>query len=326
MKKKFFWTDGGQIVGKRLQVAFLAGKLASRRVSKQGNTCWRAWCGFPGCKQTYDFTNKRLQGAQKGFCRSHSTRLGDGGPGTKDAWILERKARLVFIPRQNKLGEKQRTDIFVRCINEACDALVNAYAHRDICGKCLRPPHGYTRTNFAAPRKLRPYESTYNAFLASQKARNKKRKTAIVVEITYDQFLYICENQPNCVYCERPVGRTPYVKKWRPGVKDPLYMRTAYLDRLDPTLGYSVSNVVTACGPCNMTRNVWVSLPEMHLLSAVRKGEMGAAKSLIERHISDFKQWGDEVRHMCLFGGRIRKDPSLLAINQPQKRRKKKTN
>lgn len=315
MKKKFFWTDGGQIVGKRLQTAFLEGKLASRRVSSQGNRYWRAWCEFPGCKKTYDFTNKRLQGAKKGFCRSHSTRLGAGTPGTKDAWILEREPRLVFVPRKSQPGKKQRINIFVRCINEACDRLIDAYAHRDVCGKCLRPAYGKKRTNYAAPRKLRPFESTFNAFLAAQKNRNKTRKTPIDVALTYDQFVHICYTQPNCNYCGRDVGRTEYVQKWKPGTKDPLYMRTAYLDRLDPTKGYSIDNVVTACGPCNMTRNVWVSLPEMRLLAAARKGDIEEARQLLDQHAADFKQWGEEVKHMSLFGGKIRKDPSLLSIS-----------
>lgn len=81
--------------------------------------------------------------------------------------------------------------------------------------------------------------------LRSQAARRGKE-----VSVTLEQFIQLIR-QP-CHYCRSELTPT--------GIG---------LDRVDPTSGYHVNNVVPCCGPCNATRGITWTYQEMLALGPV---------------------------------------------------------
>jgi hypothetical protein len=83
----------------------------------------------------------------------------------------------------------------------------------------------------------RPFENAFNSLLWQAKHRG------IEVNLSYAEFLNFTKS-PTCHYCGETVTWKPYGSQ------------ASQLDRIDNTLGYSVSNCVTACATCNRMKNV----------------------------------------------------------------------
>lgn len=92
-------------------------------------------------------------------------------------------------------------------------------------------------------RRIRPFESLYNNFIAIAKIEGK------VNTLSFKDFLTFT-NTVECHYCRGVIEWFPYYN-----VKyDAQKHRRYNLDRKDNTKGYSKKNCVVCCGFCNMTK------------------------------------------------------------------------
>lgn len=290
MKKALVrWPDGQEIRGKRIIAAFRAKKLIrySREVAGKA-VCWFARCEAPGCQNEYNFSRTNRPGCRKKRCEHHLGKSRIEGRVYSRAILAQHPvAKWVRV----KHGLWHRNVPYFQCqFVEGCAKLVTGDNKDGTKGLFCRA-HGH--------QKLRPYEATYNLFLANQRVRNKTRLRPIEINLRYEDFVKICLYEPNCFYCNKDVGRVPYTGKGNSGV---LYMRAAYLDRLDVAKGYSKRNVVTCCGICNMTRNVYMSVEEMLVLAQVRAGNAKAVTALMDQHEKSLAEWSKKVRHLRKFG------------------------
>ncbi len=89
--------------------------------------------------------------------------------------------------------------------------------------------------------RLRPFESLYNHLKNS-----RARYAEIPVHLTYEEFLEFT-NIRECHYCGDPVYWTEYNLNGKSCATN--------LDRKDNNLGYSKSNCVVCCLPCNRTKS-----------------------------------------------------------------------
>jgi hypothetical protein len=117
------------------------------------------------------------------------------------------------------------------------------------CRTCCRPKS-------QPKRRLRPYESGYNAW-----THRAKKKHSVL--LTYEQFLELTKII-NCHYCGCEIRWTEYLNKTIQGRR-----HGSNLDRKDNDLGYDIDNVVVCCGRCNAAKNAHFTYEEWLQLSQV---------------------------------------------------------
>ena len=98
----------------------------------------------------------------------------------------------------------------------------------------------------APKRRLRPYESLYNATKKSVEYRVFKKRTQVEFTLTYEDFLRIIKSG-RCHYCHLPLV-------WARHDMNNNGSRY-YLDRKDNDLGYTRNNSVPCCTRCNYAKS-----------------------------------------------------------------------
>ena len=99
------------------------------------------------------------------------------------------------------------------------------------CG-CYRKDHPSNR--------LRPYESTYRILVKRSRGRGWKKIMSYKVFVNFTKTV-------NCYYCGDPIV-------WELFQTDGSGPRPTNLDRVDSAKGYSKSNCVVCCFPCNQMK------------------------------------------------------------------------
>jgi hypothetical protein len=90
---------------------------------------------------------------------------------------------------------------------------------------------------------------------ASLRYAGFKSRMGEKVQLSFEEYCYIFRNDPPCIYCGSLIRATG-----------------SGLDRIDNTLGYTVSNVNPCCGTCNDIRGYNLTVEEMKVaMTAVVK-------------------------------------------------------
>lgn len=290
-----FWHDGYKIIGKRTSAAFDGGKLTRRHVTASGQTKWFAKCTERGCTGEYCFTQATKAGALKKKCPIHSKKFFVEGNGTSNAKLAAFGQRVLWKKREGGSGKVAH----ISCEVEECGKSSSFSNNRTIY-RCLL--HSSWR------RRHRPYESIYRLWVGNQKKRSAERKFPLKVAISYDQFVHICETDKVCFYCGEELKRGPYTYKPKGGKH---YSRAVLLERINPFDHYTIENVVSACGQCNLSKNLFVSMEEMQVVAALRRGRWEDVARLIQTNKQFFVDWGECSRALTVFGLFGHKTPDL---------------
>lgn len=294
-----YWHDGSKILGKRLIRAFDAGLLSRRHVTPSGQSVWFAHCTHPGCSGEYCFTQTTKAGAATSRCPIHSKKFFVSGNGTNSATLAALGDRVIW---KSTSGRKSLV-AHVACGASDCGKSV-AFRRNKKVYLCVR--HSSWR------RRHRPYEALYNSWVRGHVKRAQHRRFPLEIQISFEQFTSICERDQHCFYCGDRLARGPYNYKPKKGAH---YSRAVYLDRVDPFGHYTCGNVVSACGQCNLSKNMFVSKEEMQVIALLRRGRLREAVNLIKRIGGRFEEWGEASRALTVFGIFGHKTPEL-ALNK----------
>jgi len=127
------------------------------------------------------------------------------------------------------------------------------------------------KTRLAQGFNKKPYgEATFNYKYQQYKIRAKTHRKKICFDLTKEQFRDLIVAP--CFYCGTVNSST---SKSKPNANG--NFPSNGIDRLDPDVGYTVANCVTACGVCNIMKN---NLSYSDFISRVRKIAQNAPSSL----------------------------------------------
>lgn len=96
----------------------------------------------------------------------------------------------------------------------------------------------------ANPKEITPFNAIYNRYKANAKTRN------LEFNLTKDQVLNIMLKE--CNYCgDLPLETLSSKRNNRTNIP---FLHNG-LDRIDSKIGYTINNVVSCCGTCNLMKN-----------------------------------------------------------------------
>lgn len=133
------------------------------------------------------------------------------------------------------------------------DTLTQGFTRESKSGGCIKCNQPSERPW----KRKRPFESAYNNF---------KNRARYEVCITYEDYLEIASNEPDCHYCGAKLVWNKH--NAANGLADKR-QSGSNLDRKDPAGPYSKDNVVACCGRCNygkgthFTYDEWVKIGEV---------------------------------------------------------------
>lgn len=110
--------------------------------------------------------------------------------------------------------------------------------HSGKCGSCCR--------------RTTPYAAAYGRLVHNTKTRG------IEVNLTPEEFSVICLI-PNCHYCGETINRSL--------VRGEKGYRGYFVDRMDNSIGYTASNCVPCCWPCNQAKGSRYTYEEFLMIS-----------------------------------------------------------
>ena len=160
--------------------------------------------------------------------------------------MLNKDDALEIITKKSKSGSTYKTYIF------NCD-----------CGRKVKSQSSQLKTHSGKCRRCtqlgKPYMYIYNELM-------NHRNSKVGFTLTYDELVYIIENNKGCNYCGSNLDYKKHSKEWG---KD--NSRAHHLDRKDNKLGYTFTNVVTCCWECNRLKSDRFTYEEFMLLSPILK-------------------------------------------------------
>ena len=174
-----------------------------------------------------------------------------------------RNGKLVVESFSHKLNKNGRTRHYYNCI---CDCgnnkIVERYNLTDkgtrSCG-CLKREVTTKRSTKVENVGLLP---GFSRLYRDYKAQAKKRK--LVFNLSKEEFKDITSK--NCYYCDKPkenISKSRYKSKNTSG-----YYVYNGIDRVNPSIGYIIDNVVSCCKNCNIAK---MSLTQDEFFNMIRK-------------------------------------------------------
>ena len=154
--------------------------------------------------------------------------------------LKKEDAKRIDMYEKGDCKNKQYVYNCLKCEKEIKVRSNKLESHSGICFDCT-----------VSGRRLRPYESTYNAVSGRVDSDAKK-----LVSISYEEFLEFVEIK-NCHYCGHEVEWNEY-RNHHAGKTG-----CSNLDRINSALGYSKDNIVVCCSRCNYFKSSYVSYEAM---------------------------------------------------------------
>jgi hypothetical protein len=157
--------------------------------------------------------------------------------------IGQKFGRLIPIEKVKKPENTKNTGAFWKC---RCDCEENKFVivsaaslkqgHATSCG-CYQKE--VTRNRVIQPKGVASFNQLYNRYIG------QARERGLLFNITKDEFKYFTKQ--NCYYCGKEPSQVTFAKNKNTNGE---YIYNG-LDRINPSIGYIIGNIVSCCGECN---------------------------------------------------------------------------